>query len=132
MDLFKRFHYDEKLAVEGVWIPYEDAQLLIAKHDNAAFKQAFDKIMRDRVQDAVDGEISEEQATKLWVGVAARTILKGWKNITIRGEEVPYTPEKAEEILSNERYAPFREFVYRQSLRIDNYQKEVIDREKKV
>ena len=114
MDLAKTFRVDETKELDGVWVALgEGAEVKIAKAMNPRFKDLIRAEM-GRYKQAIQAQtLDDETAERVLISVMARTILLDWRGITEEGEEIPYTPEKAEEYLTN--YVDFRDFVTRNS-----------------
>ena len=108
---------DTKTANEGRWVEYPEVpgmRFKIARYGNAAFKRAVDKIMRP-VRSVVS-TMSTERLTEMQWPAVARHVLVGWDGIEDDdGNEIPYSPQKAEEFLRDERYAALTEWVLAES-----------------
>lgn len=112
---------DPKSSVEGVWIDYiRGTRLLIARYDNremSAFRRGkaleyahlFNNVEENR-------EEALEKSMEIDVEAVARFGLLDWEGFTDdEGNPEKYTPELGIEILSNDEYEEFRDFVYRVS-----------------
>lgn len=97
MDL-GQFVNDTETMKNGVWVPFmDDAEILIAKFNNPNY-QAF--IQGNRVSEsAIEGDGVSDELVDLMCRAMAETVLLGWKNFTIKGEPVEYSPERAYRIL---------------------------------
>jgi|APSaa5957512535_1039671.scaffolds.fasta_scaffold126834_1 hypothetical protein len=109
MDLTKKYgSLDAKTQAE--WVKWDDAELLVAPENNLAFQSA--SLHEFRISD-IDGEglsdRSAHEVVTLDAKLKAKTILLDWKNVFIDGSEIPYSEEKAVEILTD--YPQFREAV---------------------
>lgn len=94
---------DPKKDTEGVWFDYHGGiRLRIARHDNPKFTEAMRLSLKPH-QHAIDTKtLSDETAGRITRQHVAKFILVGWENITDdAGNQVPYTPEKAFEYLSD-------------------------------
>ena len=49
--------------------------------------------------------------TKLMMQFVVASVIKGWEGFILNGEEVPYSPQKALEIIQDEQFEPIYEFV---------------------
>ena len=85
---------------QAEWFEWEDAQLLIAPANNLAFTTAalrqfsLNEVEGDALHSRIAFEVIEAQCKLI-----AKTILLGWKDIQIDEEDIPYTEEKAVELL---------------------------------
>jgi len=108
-----RIRQDLDRAGKGVWCPYvEDVELLIggssqqeyANYIRRATKPYQNLIRRDQMPD--------DKAQEIMVRGAARYLLLGWKNLQDdNGEDIPYSEDKAHELLSDPRLRDLYRFV---------------------
>jgi len=123
MEMKEKFGTDKKAEIEGKWFPVDDGEVLIARVGNKEYQAALRQNIQ-RMQIALKKSVlSEEEAEKVIIGVLSRTILLGWRNFTDEGEEVPYSPEKAVEFMTN--YRDFREFVVENAEEFNNFKLEL-------
>lgn len=78
-----------------------------------AYRLATEKRVRalPRSQRAKDGSIAPAAADKLAGEAMAEALLLDWENLTSGGKTVPYSRERAVELLSNPDYRDFRSAV---------------------
>jgi len=100
LDLSEEFERDPKAEVEGVWENIGgDAELLIAAWENPEYMKALRSIPRSLRRRLEAGRITPEEDQKLMAKIMAQTVLLGWKNVTYKGKDLPYTQENAEMVL---------------------------------
>ena len=91
MDLFKTFATDEKLEVEGRWVPFDSkTSFKIARAYNKHFNRLFQR-MYDANKHALKakGPEAEALADSIMCEVMAKTILVDWKGpVLIKGEDL--------------------------------------------
>lgn len=106
---------------DGIWVPWvEDIELLIARQGSTKFTEYIQK----HAQDDKKFDDDEKYATNM---TYAHTILLGWKNIQIDGEEVLYSPETAYEFLSDPELIDFRNFVIITSASVAAFRKDKLE-----
>lgn len=101
MDIFEQYATDETKEVEGTWVDDGDAELLIARAGNRRYTKKLLKLY-DRHKKALDrkDDAADALSDNILIEVLSETILLGWKNITLKGEPLPYTPENAQKLLA--------------------------------
>ncbi len=109
---------DVKKEIEGTWIEYgkeneegETGELLIARINNPAYNKLFTELSRPYARRAKQGDLSESKALQIMAVVVSKTILLGWRGIVFEGKDLPYSQEKAQELLSDPKFKPFRDDV---------------------
>ena len=131
MDLL-RDGLDVKLVEEGVWKYYlddsdEDTKFKICRWNNVKYQAAMRKALSPHKQGMRASKLSDKKLADIERRVIAQTILVDWKNLASGGKEVPYSEDKAYEILSNPEHALIEEFVRVTALDEDNYRKEELN-----
>ena len=111
MELLKAFSTNPKLEQEGVWVPYGDAKLRIARDGNIKHQalrtklaKKYQHIFRGSNEEATMAALKEVTATAL-----SQTILLDWEGVTEGGKPVAYTPEVGHRYMTLSR--DFMEFV---------------------
>lgn len=108
-DIFAAYATDENLENSGVQFPLGDGKLLIARSGTRKYNRAITKHVElrrveldqggpgasDAVADAV-AKVNDE----IMVEVMADTILLGWTNMSLKGVDIPYSPENVRQVLS--------------------------------
>lgn len=87
--------------IEGVWFQYEDVEL----HVCSAFKPAYNKALND-LQASLRKQyrrrsIPEEVSRKAMCELVAEHLLIDWKGFTEGGKPLPYSKERAADLLYN-------------------------------
>jgi len=116
MDIFTEFATDEKLEVEGRWVPYDDkTSFKIARANNPQFLKVFNDTQRkNRHALRAKGPAADELSKRLLIDILATTILVDWKGpVAIKGEDLgPYSVDAAKKALASK---GFRVWVAEQS-----------------
>lgn len=109
MDI-SNFDVSDSLSIEGQWVPIgRNARLKIARMNNERYRK-YIKTKTKPYQSAIRaGTVDDELMIEIVVQAMARTILLDWEGLTENKAPIPYTVEKAEELLRNKE--PFRELV---------------------
>jgi len=106
------FTTDKATETKGKWIPVGPAKFLVARAggSNTKFQKAIETAMRPYQRLIQMEQLSETEATKLTVKPFVETVLLGWENVRpatqdedqewVAGEPIPYSQEKAIEILT--------------------------------
>ena len=116
MDLFAvRTQVDRVSAGEWVGdIPgLGDIRLKVRGLNSTHFKDASAKAMRNlpRSERNRDGSLSSAVAERVTGGALAEAVLLDWENVTIQGDMIPYSKEKALELLTDPQWQIFRDAV---------------------
>ncbi len=78
--------------------------LLIARAENARYREHRDKLLRPVLRRLRAGEIDSAEMEDVTIRVFARTVLLGWKNLQDDdGQEIPYSEVKALELMRSHR-----------------------------
>lgn len=112
MDLSK-ISVDEN-KIDGTWVNIDERTSLKIGIIGGPYHK---RVSRDLVKEhkkvlrtlRLDDHASEVE--EIEVKALSKAILLDWKGLTIDGEEVPYSEEKAYEILKNPRYMVFRSLI---------------------
>lgn len=109
-DLGKKYNFDSKKEIEGVWESISsDAKLLIARMGNPAFQKAYSKLPKF-VQTEIDNKsIDDEEGSIILSDIIGKTILLGWKGIGENGKEIKFSESNAISYLK--KYPNFRQLV---------------------
>lgn len=79
-----------------------------------ALERALDEERRmfvDRLRSG--GKLTDEESLGVFARAYARAVLRGWGNMARGGHVIPYSQEKAVELLLDDRWRRVREFVVR-------------------
>lgn len=110
----KSIRTDMGKAAEGILAVYPgtDLKCRIAKANNPRVVIARQKLRRDlKLKRALEGDMSSPEAKAAMAPVVAEYILVGWENMTNDGVPVPYSKEKAIELLSDPALEDFYDWV---------------------
>lgn len=123
MDLNK-FTTDLELEEDGKWVPLDnDSRIRVARVGNKRYKQKFTELSAPHVVAIRNKTISDEVADMLLATSLGYTVLVGWEGLTIDGEMVEYSHDKATEILLDPKFKDFREMVVGIATDMDVYKK---------
>lgn len=114
---------------DGVWNDLGDMSFLVARAGNDKWK-----VMHKRLEKQAYGtqlrkrgfERDTDKDTKILIECLAYTCLLDWKNVTLDGKEVPFSPEEAHSILSNKRFKRLTDFILEVALDEERYLEEVV------
>lgn len=108
---------------DGVFIPYKGVRWKIARAGNPRFNDAWSEQLRPLiVEHGGAGKIPDEAAERALAVASARAILVGWDGLVDAQENpVPYSEQKALELLTDVRLAHLARFVDQQSRMDANY-----------
>lgn len=116
MDLFSTFATDEKLEIEGRWVPFDnETSFKIARAYNKHFSRLFQRLYAaNKLAIQAKGDKAEEVAKNVMCEAMAKTILLDWKGpVKIKGEDLgAYSPAGAQKALA---LNGFREWVQAQA-----------------
>lgn len=116
-----KFRTDPTLENQGVWIDLGDgAKILVARAGNRKHAELLSKLTSDPgyKQRHKQDTVTEEEYETILVTCLAKTILLGWEGLTENGVEVPYTVERAMELL---KMRDFRKLVQESSAEAANF-----------
>lgn len=125
MDLFSTFATDEKLEIEGRWVPFDTkTSFKIARAYNKHFSRLFTRLYNsNKLAIQSKGKEAEELSERIMCEVMAKTILLDWKGpVAIKGEDLgTYSVEAAQKALM---LKGFREWVQAQADEVSAYKVE--------
>ena len=120
---------DLRKAEEGIWVTYpgSDVECRIARlSNNPRFQQEAMKLRRDaKLRRILEGGFNTQDAKETIAPVVAEYVLLDWKNLTENGEAIPYTREKATELLCMPEMADFYDWVLIIANDVDLYRKDI-------
>lgn len=133
-----KFAMDTEKEDQGVWVQYPgtDIEFRIARMGNPKyleFKRKLSRPFSRQITKAVrgEGDFPAREMEEAEIKAVAKTILLGWRNLELNGKSIEYTPEKAEEILSDRRFRPILNWITEASEREDAYRQEDLDSQSK-
>lgn len=92
--------------------PTEDGCLLIRQMDTA-YERALERAREPYLAAIRAGRLTDDERVAIQAKALAGTVLVDWRNFTGGGKPVPFSVEKAEEILADKQWLAIREFVVR-------------------
>lgn len=114
---------------EGVWVEHDsETSFLIARMNNANFQKVFNRSMKPYRKMFEDGKLSMQRQNDVLCNVMAETILLDWKGLHFDGVEVPYSKEKALELLKSDGNDEFRELILSYAQDNETYRNEKLDK----
>lgn len=131
MDL-REYKTDPFLEEEGKDVVVDDTTTIkIARFNNPKFRQMQARLSEPYQKAVGRGNISDENAGKILSKCMAAHIIKGWSGLMLDGKEVPYSSDKALEIMLDPTLKEFKEQVLQESQRIDNFREERLEEDLK-
>lgn len=114
--------YDEDKQKEGVWVKYDESDLLIASAQSTKFSKLLNRLQMKNER-AIKKDPSV--ANKVYIEAMAEAMLLDWKNVVdVEGNEVPYTVEMSVAALTGD--PDLREFVTNTAVDNELYTKELV------
>lgn len=111
MDLSK-FRVNTKSVEEGVVVDCgEGLKIRVARSGNAKHTKELQRITKPHLRSYQNKTISDELVLEHSLQAFVGTVLLGWEGLTIDGADVPYSREKAIEVLRDPQYKDFRDMV---------------------
>lgn len=119
---------DAKKAKEGVWVEYPGgAKFKVARYSSPDADMARREVqlkhynqLQETLKKGEEVKESDEYMQDM-AHVVAEHILVDWDNISEKGKKLPYSVEKAAELLSHPNYYELYKFVIEQSLSQENF-----------
>ncbi len=112
---------DESKRNDGIWYKYLDGEFLIAAAENDAWQVRHTILLEERRSllrnEDETPNIAAYQA--LLIQCMAETILLGWRRLTDKGVELPYSVENAVRVLTVS--VPLRSWVWERARQIEPY-----------
>jgi len=131
MDISKR-RIDAKKSVDGVWFDLDtETRLLIGRVASPAYKRLLREKMLPFVDDIRNNSFSQDEQDRITAEVFSELVLLKWEGLKENGVDIPYSKERALELLSDPALEWFREQVEDFGTRMDNFYEEAEDNLKK-
>lgn len=109
LDVFKKYAVNLDAEVDGVWRHLHGADFLIARSGNKNFNKALTEAYeKNREALEAGGDKADELAEQVMLGVMADTVILDWKNVGLKGKELPYSRENVIKLLSMPELRDFR------------------------
>lgn len=111
----------------GIWVEYSlDIKLKIASLRNKGYQAFIRKEGKEYQVQIAHGVLNDEALEPIFIRALAKHVLVDWKNIEDDdGSPIPYSQEKAEEILANPEYRDLLDFVMATAQDRERYRVEV-------
>ncbi len=97
------YNTDTDKEIQGVDVPLGEGFVIrVARVGNKRAAKLFQELASapDVAMARRAGALTEEKEREIMMEVYSKTILVGWSGLTDNGKEVPYSPEKAKELLA--------------------------------
>jgi len=127
MDL-GNYYIDAERSITGTWVEVDadGTALLIGRAAGISYMTHFRSLMTDDyIARERKGEDMQAEQESILTQSLADCVLLGWKGLTIDGEDVKYSKEKAFEILSDPNYTSFRDLVAAHGVNNENFKRKV-------
>ena len=130
MDI-KKLEVSPEREVGGVWHKLDSVtSIKVARYGNDKFSNKLQELVASLPKAPKFARV-EVQKDEEYDGalnrIIADTILVDWKGMMYAGEEVPYSPEKAYEYLSDPKLKDFREHVLKLAMEASHYRDSQIE-----
>ena len=111
MDLTK-IAIDGNKEKNGVWVELdEETQLLIGRINSPQFTRLAASLRKPYARQIENNLLSDKKKSAIAAKLYSETVLLGWNNLKIDGQDVPYSKPKCKEILADDRFQPFFQIV---------------------
>ena len=118
---------DLKMSEEGRWVDFDgDIKLLIARKPNPRYEDVLHALVEKHGR-----AVTNDDDMDMTRQAVARCVLLGWKNLTEGGKEIPYSPEKALELLRDPSLRDLYEFVLVSAHSREAYRKQTVKQQAK-
>lgn len=106
-DFDRSFAANHDLEENGAWdeitMDGQTLEVKIARKNNPQYKKMLRSMMtRNKRKLERENEASVELFEKIIIDVMSKTILLGWKELSVGGEDFPYSAQNAKIVLANE------------------------------
>lgn len=133
MDL-SRFKTDTALEDEGVWTTIDaatDAEIRIARIGNRRYRETMARRLKPYRRALRAGTLDESVTERITAEVLAETVLLDWRGLTVGDEPLPYSRDKARDLLLDPAFRDFRDLVVELAGELDLYrERDLEDAEK--
>lgn len=100
MELTREYALDTAKAEEGVEVPFGDDGFIIVAHaKNKNFRRELQQLLKPHQRRYQRGTLPDHVLEECTLKAVSKHVLLGWRGITVNGEPVEYSPEKAFEFM---------------------------------
>jgi hypothetical protein len=100
MDFDRRYATDKVAEEEGVEVRLDDGcTIIVARANNRKFKAEMKRLMRPYRNQERRGTMDDDLRDSMTRKAVSKFVLLGWTGITLKGKKIPYSPEKAEDLM---------------------------------
>lgn len=125
---FSEVKVNNSMAESGVWVEHDDTtSFLIARMGNKKFNVVFQKLIGPYKRQFDSGKLSADKQTDIMCKCMSKAILLGWEGLTLDGEALEYSEEKAYELLSTEGADEFRDLITSYAQDADAYRNDQLE-----
>ncbi len=122
-NLHKQFQTDSSKEEQGVWVDFEDGVAVrVRRLSSKASQKAREKAEAPYKARLRSGKLDDDTAELIAIHQLARGVISDWKGLKdADGKDIPYNPDTAFEILSDDSLKDFRGEILQISLERDAY-----------
>lgn len=121
------FAIDVEKEETGIWEELGGMEFLVAKAGNKDWKNLYKKLEAAKFgKSSRNKERDPEIELDILIQCLAKTAVLDWKNVTLDGEELKYSKEKAYEILVDKRFKLLTEALLDVALNQERFKEEMI------
>lgn len=99
--------------IDGTYVetPDPDKPAMLIVPAGIAYERALDEAQEPYLSAIRDGKLSDVDRLKIQGQALSRSVLRGWQNISMRGEPIVWTEDKAAELLCDAAWQSLHDFV---------------------
>ena len=130
LDIFAQFATNEAAENDGVFVPFGEAQFLVAREGNRKYVKLLTAAVEknQKLLDAKD-DAASDLSDKIMIDVMAKSILLGWEGkVGYKGKLLPYSEANAKMLLA---IKDFRREVSKMAADIGNFKVEQVKEKEK-
>jgi hypothetical protein len=101
---------DNRIGGKSVDDPGEGPALLIVPA-LTAYERALDDARRPHLYEIREGKVSDAVLRKIQGEALGRAVLRGWRGLVVGGQPLPWSEDKAVELMTDDAWLSLREFV---------------------
>lgn len=123
----------EELFGDGVWVAVKelgpDAHLRVRPMWNTGFRRRYDQLVLAVPAERRVGGVDPDDDQRITGICVAETVLTGWRGLTSKGEDLPFSAEAATRYCTDQTYIKFRRLVIGAALSAEEAGKASIEAE---